>query len=46
LVLDQCPASHPDYAAALTNLAWARLQGYIRNYLQDIDTTISLFREI
>ncbi|KAG1759625.1 CHAT domain-containing protein [Suillus occidentalis] len=45
LVLDQCPASHPDHAAALTNLAWARLEGYTRNDLQDIDTTISLFRD-
>ncbi|KAG1744322.1 CHAT domain-containing protein [Suillus occidentalis] len=44
LVLDQCPANQPDYAAALTNLAWARLVGYIQNHLQDIDTTISLFR--
>ncbi|KAG1749586.1 CHAT domain-containing protein [Suillus occidentalis] len=45
VVLDQCPASHPDHAAALTNLAWARLLGYIRNDLQDIDTTISIFRD-
>ncbi|KAG1734022.1 hypothetical protein EDD22DRAFT_1011623 [Suillus occidentalis] len=45
LVLDQCPASHPDHAAALTNLALARIEGYIRNDLQDIDTTISLFRD-
>ncbi|KAG2344790.1 hypothetical protein BDR05DRAFT_909343, partial [Suillus weaverae] len=45
LVLDQCPPSHPDHATALTNLAWARLIGYIRNDLQDIDTTISLFRD-
>ncbi|KAG1775486.1 CHAT domain-containing protein [Suillus placidus] len=45
LVLDQCPVSHPDRAAALTNFAYARLQGYIRNDLQDIDTTTSLFRE-
>jgi tetratricopeptide (TPR) repeat protein len=45
LVLDQCPVSHPDRAAALTNLAWACLEGYIRNDLQDIDTTISLFRD-
>ncbi|KAG1775460.1 CHAT domain-containing protein [Suillus placidus] len=45
LVLDQCPVSHPDRAAALTNLAWARLMGYIRNDPQDIDTTTSLFRE-
>ncbi|KAG2122474.1 CHAT domain-containing protein [Suillus clintonianus] len=44
LVLDRCPVDHPDHAAALTNLAWARLQGYIQNDLQDIDTT-SLFRE-
>ncbi|KAG1766888.1 CHAT domain-containing protein [Suillus placidus] len=45
LVLDQCPVSHPDHAAALTNLAWARLGGYIRNDLQGIDATTSLFRE-
>ncbi|KAG1760787.1 CHAT domain-containing protein [Suillus placidus] len=45
LVLDQCPVSHPDRAAALTNLAWARLIGYARDDLQDIDTTTSLFRE-
>ncbi|KAG2112673.1 uncharacterized protein F5147DRAFT_791499 [Suillus discolor] len=45
LVLDQCPVSHPDHATALTNLAWARLKGYIRNDLQDIDATISLFRD-
>ncbi|KAG2031798.1 hypothetical protein BDR03DRAFT_875201, partial [Suillus americanus] len=44
-VLDQCPVSHPDHATALTNLAYARLQGYVRNDLQDIDTTTSLFRE-
>jgi tetratricopeptide (TPR) repeat protein len=37
--------SHPDHAAALTNLTWERLQGYTRNHLQDIDTTISLFRD-
>jgi hypothetical protein len=43
-VLDQCPASHPDHAAALTNLMWACLEGYIWNHLQEIDTTISLFR--
>ncbi|KAG2344813.1 TPR-like protein, partial [Suillus weaverae] len=36
---------HPDHATALTNLAWARLKGYIDNDLQDIDATISLFRE-
>ncbi|KAG2341463.1 hypothetical protein BDR05DRAFT_1001580 [Suillus weaverae] len=45
LVLDQCPVGHPDHAAALTNLAWARLQGYIRSDLQDIDRITSLFRE-
>ncbi|KAG1852528.1 CHAT domain-containing protein [Suillus subluteus] len=44
LVLDQCPVGHPDHAAALTNLAYARLRGYIQNHLQDIDTTTSLFR--
>jgi hypothetical protein len=45
LVLDQCPASHPDHAAALTNLAWARLKGNVRKGLQDIDTITSLFRD-
>ncbi|KAG1719609.1 CHAT domain-containing protein [Suillus lakei] len=45
LVLDQCPVGHPDHASALTNLAYARLEGYIQNDLQDIDTTTSLFRE-
>ncbi|KAG2110704.1 hypothetical protein DEU56DRAFT_241094 [Suillus clintonianus] len=45
LVLDRCPVDHPDHAAALTNLAWARLQCYIQSDLQDIDTTTSLFRE-
>ncbi|KAG1877232.1 CHAT domain-containing protein [Suillus subluteus] len=44
-VLDQCPVSHPDHATALTNLAYTCLQGYIRNDLEDIDTTTSLFRE-
>ncbi|KAG1869918.1 CHAT domain-containing protein [Suillus subluteus] len=43
LVLDQCPVGHPHQAAALTNLAWARLQGYIRTDLQDIDSITSLF---
>ncbi|KAG2110032.1 CHAT domain-containing protein [Suillus cothurnatus] len=43
-VLNQCPASHPDRATALTNLAWARLKGYSRNHPQDIDATTSLFR--
>ncbi|KAG1773740.1 CHAT domain-containing protein [Suillus placidus] len=45
LVLDQCPASHPDHATALTNLAWAHLIGYARNDFQDIDATLSLFRD-
>ncbi|KAG1847466.1 CHAT domain-containing protein [Suillus tomentosus] len=45
LVLDRCPVSHPDHATALTNLAWARLSGYIRNDVQDIDATTSLFRD-
>ncbi|KAG1778842.1 hypothetical protein EV702DRAFT_1217687 [Suillus placidus] len=45
LVLDQCPVSHPDHAAALTNLAWACLKGYTQNDLHDIDATTSLFRE-
>ncbi|KAG1850023.1 CHAT domain-containing protein [Suillus tomentosus] len=44
-VLDQCPVSHPDHATALTNLTWAHLQGYVRNDLEDIDTTTSLFRD-
>ncbi|KAG2350967.1 hypothetical protein BDR05DRAFT_1054991 [Suillus weaverae] len=45
LALDQCPVSHPDHATALTNLTWARLIGYIRNDLRDIDVTISLFHD-
>ncbi|KAG2092389.1 CHAT domain-containing protein [Suillus cothurnatus] len=45
LVLDQCPVGHPDHAAALTNLAYARLAGYIQNHLQDVDITASLFHE-
>ncbi|KAG2035611.1 CHAT domain-containing protein [Suillus americanus] len=44
-VLDRCLVGHPDRAAALTNLAWARLQGHIRNDLQDIDSTVFLFRD-
>ncbi|KAG1830064.1 CHAT domain-containing protein [Suillus subalutaceus] len=44
-ILDQCPVGHPHQAAALTNFAWARLQGYIRNDFQDIDSITSLFRE-
>ncbi|KAG2134478.1 CHAT domain-containing protein [Suillus clintonianus] len=45
LVLDRCPVDHLDHAAALTNLAWARLEGHIQNDVQDIDTTTSLLRE-
>ncbi|KAG2089824.1 CHAT domain-containing protein, partial [Suillus cothurnatus] len=38
---------HPDRATALTNLAWACLEGYNHNHLQDIDidATTSLFRD-
>ncbi|KAG2114099.1 hypothetical protein BD769DRAFT_1363903, partial [Suillus cothurnatus] len=36
---------HPDRATALTNLAWAHLEGFIRNDLEDIDVTTSLFHE-
>ncbi|KAG2111741.1 hypothetical protein DEU56DRAFT_919971 [Suillus clintonianus] len=42
-VMDRCSVDHPDYAAALTNFAWARLLGYIRNHLHDIDTPTFLF---
>ncbi|KAG2342404.1 hypothetical protein BDR05DRAFT_964354 [Suillus weaverae] len=45
LVLDQCPVGHPDRAAILTNLAWARLKGYVRKDLENIDSIISHFRE-
>jgi tetratricopeptide (TPR) repeat protein len=45
LVLNQCPVGHPDQAAALTNLAWARIKAYIQNDFRDIDAIISLFRE-
>ncbi|KAG0704892.1 CHAT domain-containing protein [Suillus ampliporus] len=45
LVVERCPVGHPDRAAALTNLAWARLQGYIRDDVQDIDFITSLFRD-
>ncbi|KAG0699096.1 CHAT domain-containing protein [Suillus ampliporus] len=44
-VLEQCPVDHPDRGAALTNLAWSRLQGYIYKDLQDIDSTTCLFRD-
>jgi hypothetical protein len=42
--MDRCPVGRLDRATALTNFAWARLIGYIRNDLQD-DITISLFHE-
>jgi hypothetical protein len=45
LVLDQCPVGHPHRAAALANLAWAQLEGCIRNDVEDIDYITSLFRE-
>ncbi|KAG0704972.1 CHAT domain-containing protein [Suillus ampliporus] len=45
LVLERCPVGHTDRAAALTNLAWAHLQGHIRNDPQDIDFITSLFRD-
>ncbi|KAG2364434.1 CHAT domain-containing protein [Suillus spraguei] len=45
LVLDQCPVGHLHRAAALTNLAWARLKGYIRSDFQGINSIASLFRE-
>ncbi|KAG1790464.1 CHAT domain-containing protein [Suillus plorans] len=45
LVLDLCPVGHPDHVTALTNLAWARLKGCIRNDFEDIDATTSLFRD-
>ncbi|KAG1718650.1 hypothetical protein EDB19DRAFT_1587377, partial [Suillus lakei] len=38
--LDQCPIGHPDRTAALTNFAWACLQGYIHKNLH-----LSLFRD-
>lgn len=44
-VLDQCPVGHLDRAAAFTNLAWARLQSYIQNDSQDVDSINSLFHE-
>ncbi|KAG2339280.1 hypothetical protein BDR05DRAFT_992138 [Suillus weaverae] len=44
-VLDQCPVGHPDRAAILTKLTWARLKGYIQKDLEDIDSITSLFRE-
>ncbi|KAG1841170.1 hypothetical protein C8R48DRAFT_781481 [Suillus tomentosus] len=43
LVLNQCPVGHPDHATAPTNLAWVHLKGHIRNDLQDIDVSTSLF---
>ncbi|KAG2349479.1 hypothetical protein BDR05DRAFT_986004 [Suillus weaverae] len=34
----QCPVSHPDQAAALSNLACALVEGYTQNHLQNIDS--------
>ncbi|KAG1805697.1 uncharacterized protein BJ212DRAFT_1303962 [Suillus subaureus] len=45
LVLDQCLVDHFNHAAALTNLACARLEGCIQKDIQDADTTTSLFRK-
>ncbi|KAG0704125.1 hypothetical protein DFH29DRAFT_912914 [Suillus ampliporus] len=44
-VLERCPVGHPDRGAALTNLAWSRLEGYVREDHQDIDSTTCLFRD-
>ncbi|KAG1743742.1 uncharacterized protein EDB91DRAFT_1247225 [Suillus paluster] len=44
-VLGQRPVGHPDRAAALTNFAWVRLQGFIRKDSQEIESTTSLFRD-
>ncbi|KAG1746151.1 CHAT domain-containing protein [Suillus lakei] len=44
-VVAQCSVGHPDRAAALTNLAWARLRGYIHEGAQYIDSMTSLFRD-
>jgi len=43
LVLDQCPVSYPNHVMALTNLAHARLQRYIRT--SNIDSTTFLCRD-
>jgi hypothetical protein len=45
LALNQCSVGHIDHGTAPTNLAYACLQGYFRNDLQDIDIIISLFRD-
>ncbi|KAG1877530.1 hypothetical protein F4604DRAFT_1924174 [Suillus subluteus] len=45
LVLDQCLVDHSDHTAALTNLACARLEGYIKKDVKDADITTSLSRE-
>ncbi|KAG1869950.1 CHAT domain-containing protein [Suillus subluteus] len=45
LVLDRCPVGHLDRAAALTNLACSRLQGYIRDDFEDIHSITDLFYE-
>ncbi|KAG1897217.1 uncharacterized protein F5891DRAFT_957420, partial [Suillus fuscotomentosus] len=43
--LYQCPVGHPDHATALTNLTCARFQYYIRDDLEEVDATISHFRD-
>ncbi|KAG0697084.1 CHAT domain-containing protein, partial [Suillus ampliporus] len=45
-VLDQCPLGHPDHAAALANIAWARLEGYCREDIQDVDLITASFRDV
>jgi hypothetical protein len=38
---DLRPVAFPDHPAVLTNIAFARLEGYFQKHLQDIDTTTS-----
>ncbi|KAG0707367.1 hypothetical protein DFH29DRAFT_897060 [Suillus ampliporus] len=45
-VVVQCLVGHPDRAAVLTNVACARLEGYFRKDLPDIDITTSLLRDV
>ncbi|KAG0703598.1 CHAT domain-containing protein [Suillus ampliporus] len=45
-VLDQCPVGHPDHAAALANIARARLEGYSRKDIQDVDLITASFRDV
>ncbi|KAG1799308.1 uncharacterized protein HD556DRAFT_1457785 [Suillus plorans] len=44
-VLDRYSVDHPDHAEAFTNFAFTCLEGYMRDHLQDIDTTTSLFHQ-